>query len=279
MRRLLPLAAIVVVAAPVVVGIFYSAAVALGLAGFGADGATLLRLERVLGEQVVWESVAWSAWAAGASTVLALVAAVLTAAAFRGTSRVQRTARALAILPLPIPHLVAAATAVLVLAQSGLVARLGIATGAIDSVDGMPALVYDGAGIGLILTLAWKEFPFLALLAFTILATRGQALEETARSLGATPTQTFRRVTWPLLWRGLLPGAIAVFVFAFGSYETAVLLAPSDPLALPLLTMERYTDAALGQRGDAFVLALIAFAVAGAAVAAHEVARSAAGLE
>ncbi|HEU4700158.1 MAG TPA: ABC transporter permease subunit, partial [Gemmatimonadales bacterium] len=158
--------------------------------------------------------------------------------------------------------------------QSGLLARLGHAAGLVATPADMPPLVYDRWGIGLVLTLAWKETPFLALLAVSVLATRGRALEEAARGLGAGTAARLRRVTLPLLWRGLLPGVIAVFVFAAGSFETALLLAPSDPLALPLLTAERAENLGLDARADAFVLALLAFAVAALAVAAHEWARA-----
>jgi len=95
-----------------------------------------------------------------------------------------------------------------------------------------------------------------------------------ARTLGARPAAVFRRVTWPLLWRGLLPAVVAVFVFVASTYEATAVLAPSDPLALPLLTLERYTDADLSRRGDAFVLVLLGMAVSLLAVAAHEWARS-----
>jgi putative spermidine/putrescine transport system permease protein len=134
----------------------------------------------------------------------------------------------------------------------------------------MPALVLDPWGVGLILALTWKELPFLALVAASVLATRGSALEETARGLGAGPLSVLGRVTWPMLWRGMLPAAVVVFTFVAGSYEATVLLAPSDPMALPLLTWERYTDAALARRGDAYVLALLGMALAGFAVALHE---------
>jgi putative spermidine/putrescine transport system permease protein len=215
----------------------------------------------------------WSLWVAAAATALATAGAVLVAVAFRGSGRVDRLGRALAVLPLPLPHLVAAALGVLVLGQSGLLARLGFAADLIAAPAEMPALVYDRWGAGLILVLAWKELPFLALLAVSVLATRGAALEEAARSLGAGPLARFRLVTWPILWRGLLPAIVAVFVFAAGSYETAVLLAPSDPLALPLLTVERHLDPSLDRRADAYVLALAAFAIAILAAVAHEWAR------
>lgn len=258
------------VATPVAVGVAYSLAAATGLAGYGAGGFTLDRLARVLGEAAVWESVFWTVRTAALATLLAAAAAVAVAVGFRGSSAVDRTARALSVLPLPVPHLIAATTAVLVLGQSGLLSRIGVSAGWLTGPADMPALVYDRAGMGLILMLGWKEFPFLALVAFSVLATRGAALEETARSLGAGPWQRFLRVTWPILWRGLAPAAVAVFAFAAGSYEAAALLAPSDPLALPVLTLERYTDPDLGRRGDAFVLTLLALALATSAVLLHE---------
>lgn len=275
-RATAPLLLALLVAAPALVGLGYAALVVVGLVGFTtpASGFTLARLARVLGEPAVWASLAWTLWVAAASTTLATLGAVAVALAFRGARLADRLGRALAVVPLPVPHLVAAAAGLLVLGQSGLLARLGHAAGLVPSPAAMPALVYDRWGIGLVLTLAWKELPFLALLAASVLATRGRALEEVARGLGAGPAARLRWVVWPLLWRGLLPGVIAVFVFAAGSFETALLLAPSDPLALPLLTAERYENAALEARPDAFVLVLLAFGVSAVAVAAHEWARA-----
>ena len=260
----------IVVAAPVGVGVAYAMLAAVGAAGPPSDAVGLRRVAAVLAERATWRGLGWSAWVASAATVIAGAAAVLTAVLFRGGGRTDRLARALAVAALPVPHLVAGATALLILGQSGVVARVLAAAGLISAPADMPALVYDPAGIGLIAALAWKEFPFLALLAFSVLSTRGAALEETARSLGAAPLQVLRHVTLPILWRGLLPGAAAVFTFALGSYEAAALLAPSDPLALPLLIEERYTDPNLGRRADAHVLALVATAASGLLVLLHE---------
>jgi len=267
------LLAALIVSLPVLVGVGYSVLASLGLTGPGANGLASARLA-VLREPVVWTGLAWSLWVAAASTGIAASGAVLVAALFRGGARSDRTARLLALLPLPIPHLAAAVAGLLLLGQSGLLARLLFALGLLSSPGEMPALVYDRAGLGLILTLAWKEFSFLALVAFSVVATRGERLEEVARTLGAKPVAVFRRVTWPLLWRGLLPAVVAVFVFVASTYEATAVLAPSDPLALPLLTLERYTDADLSRRGDAFVLVLLGMAVSLLAVAAHEWARS-----
>lgn len=265
-----PLAGALLVAAPVLAGVGYAAAGAFGLAGVGAAGFTTARAAAVLGDAATWASLAFTLRTALLSTALAAALGVLVAVTFRGGALADRAARALAVVPLPVPQVVAASCAVLVLGQSGLLARLARAAGLAATPADVPALVYDRAGLALILALGWKEFPFLALVAGSVLATRGLAAEEAARTLGATPWQAFRRVSWPLLWRGLLPSAVAVFAFVAGSYEAAALLGPSDPLPLQSLIRERYADPDLGRRGDAYVLTLVALALAALAVAAHE---------
>jgi putative spermidine/putrescine transport system permease protein len=268
------LVAALLVAAPVLVGVGYATLAALGLAGAGAAGFTTARVARVLAERATWAGLAWSLWVAGASTLLATAGAALVALAFRGAGALDRAGRLLAALPLPVPHLVAAALGVQLLGQSGLVARAGHALGLVAGPADVPALLYDPLGTGLILTMAWKELPFLAVVAASVLATRGASAEEAARTLGAGRWATLSLVTWPLLWRGLMPAVVAVFVFVAGNYEVAALMAPSDPLALPLLTAERAVDPDLARRGDAYVLALVALGVGALAVAAHEAARA-----
>lgn len=268
------LAAAALVAAPVLVGIGYAAAASFGLVGAGASGFGVERLLRVLGERMTWTGLGFTLRVAAISTVLATVGAVAVAVSFRGMAPLDRAARALAALPLPIPHLVAGMLGVWVLGQSGLLARLAFAAGLIDAPAQMPALVYDEWGLGLALTMAWKEMAFLSVVATALLATQAAVVEEAARTLGSGPWNTFRRVTWPLLWRGLLPAVIAVFVFVAGSYEAAALLAPSAPPALPLLVLERAADPDLARRGDAYVVSLILLAIGVLAVLAHEWARA-----
>jgi len=268
------LALTAIVAAPVAVGVAYAIGASLGAWGVGAQageaGLGLGRIFRVVREPTVVDGTLWTLRVALLSTALSTALAVGLALAFRGGDRADRIGRTLALLPLPVPHLVAAVAALLILGQSGLLARVAFALGWIEGPAGMPALVYDRAGVGVIASLVWKEVPFLTLVASSVLATRGDALERTARRLGASGWMTLRRVTWPTLWRGMLPAIVAVFTFVAGSWEVAILLAPSDPLALPLLTLERYTDVDLARRPDAFVLTLVGVAIAVGAVLLHE---------
>ena len=268
----LPLLLAGLVALPVVFGAVYSALALFGMAGAGSDASAWgwTRAQSLFLDPVTWRGVGWSLYMAATSTTLATAAAAAVALLFPHSRGTDRTARTLAALPLPVPHLVAAATALFVLGQSGLLARVLHALGVIELPADMPALVYDRAGVGLVLSLAWKEFPFLAVVAFALRGAQADAYDETARTLGAGARATAWRVHWPLLWRGLLPAVVATFVFAFGSYESAVLLAPVDPAPLPILTMERFADPDLTRRGEAYGLALVALLIAGVAVAVHE---------
>ncbi len=267
------LLAALTVALPALVGLGYVLLGALGLAGPGRQSGAG-RFARVLMERTVWSGLAWSVGTALAATLLAFVAAATIAIVFRGRSRLDAAARFLVVAPLPVPHIAAAVMGVLVLGQSGLLARFAFAFGWITEPAQMPVLIYDRTGIGFVLAMAWKELPFLALIALTVLARKGPELDEAARTLGAGPWTVATRVLWPTLWRGMLPAATAAFIFVAGTYEATALLAPSRPLPLPVLQFERYTDANLARRGDAYVIALVLFALAMIAVVLHELARA-----
>jgi ABC-type uncharacterized transport system YnjBCD permease subunit len=271
-RRAVAVGAVLVL--PVVVGCAYALLGATDVIGGVEQPAGLGRIQRVLTEPAVWRGTAWAVWVALASTTLAALLAVVLSLVYAGTSRTDRLARALMNIPLAFPHLVAATVGLLMLGQSGMLARIFMWTGIITTSAQMPELVSDPFGIGVILTLTWKESAFLLLINAAVLSGHGGAYEEVARTHGASRWQVLQRVTWPLLWRGMSPALVAVGVFSFGSYESMVLLAPSNPLALPLLIAERYVDPALARRNDAFVLALLGIVIGMIAVAVHERIRS-----
>lgn len=258
--------AVALVAAPVIAGSLYSGAAALGMVGAGATGFDPSRVLRVLVDAETWRSVAWTAYTAGLATLLATAGALLVSV------QIQRSTagRWLATFPLSMPYVAAGLAALLLFGQSGLLSRLAFHAGLVAQPGDFPVLVYDRPGIALILAFAWKEFPFLALTALAVLDTRGHVLEDTARTLGASARQTFRRVTLPLLLRGIAPAVIAGFAYLVGQYELAVLLAPSDPQPLAVLTYERAFDPDLGRRGEAHALGLLAMIACAGLVLVHE---------
>lgn len=255
----------VVLVSPVAVGALYSVLAAVGLAGPGAGAFTIDAVSRVLVSSETWRGLAWTVAVSAVATGLAMAAACAVAILVRSS----RLGQTLALLPLAVPHVAVALAALLLLGQSGLLSRLAYALGVTSSPVDFPALVYDPAGVSLILAFAWKEFPYLTITALAVLLTRSTDLDEVARTLGASPGQVFWRVTWPQLWRGVSPAVLAAFAFLVGQYEMPALLAPSSPTALSLLTYERWTDPDLLRRGEAHVLALLAFLVSAAVVLMH----------
>ncbi len=262
MRRALPAMLLIT---PVAIGAAYSAAAAVGLAGPGARGFTLRPTLAVLSAPATWRSVAWTVAVGSVATAIAVALACCAARWLLRRASWQR----LAVLPMAVPHVAAALAALLLVSQSGLLSRLVYAAGLTQEPAGFPALVYDAAGVGLVFAFVWKEFPYLVLTAIAVLATGTNELEEVARTLGATPRQAFWRVTWPSLWRGMAPAVLATFAYLVGQYEMPALLAPSDPLALSLLTYERSVDPVLARRAEAHVLGLLALVLTAAVVLAH----------
>ncbi|HYW33138.1 MAG TPA: ABC transporter permease subunit [Gemmatimonas sp.] len=257
--------AVTLVSAPVVAGTLYSLAAAFGLVGAGSTGWDASRIMRVIGSSETWQSVLWTLYTAGVATIIAVIGAIALSVVLQRSG----VGRALATFPLAVPYVAAGLAALLLLGQSGFFSRVAFAAGAVHDPAGFPELVYDRPGIALILAFAWKEFPFLALTAFAVLDTRGAELADTARTLGASAAATFRRVTLPLLWRGIAPATIAGFAYLVGQYELAVLLAPSAPQPLSVITYERASDPDLSRRGEAHVLGLLAMTLCGALVVVH----------
>lgn len=60
------------------------------------------------------------------------------------------------------------------------------------------------------------------------------SLEEAARNLGASPLQTFRRITLPLISPGMMAGSIFAFIVSFGQFDVTIFLATPENQTLPL---------------------------------------------
>lgn len=265
--RLLPLLmAGTLLGVPIVVGVGYLVAGALGVVGNATPGAA----GRVLADGAVLRSAVLSLWIAVAGTALATIGALGIALSFDGHRTVDRVARRAAVLPLPVPAVAASVAVLLLLSQAGWLSRVATRLQLVSGPADFPALVYDPFAIGVITAVVWKEMPFLLLLALSLQSLRGRALTDAARTLGASRWQAVRRVTLPVLVRGLSPSIVAVFVFVLGSLELPMVLAPSSPLALPMLIQERRQALDAASHGEAYVIALLATVLALLAALVHE---------
>jgi len=190
------------------------------------------------------------------ATIFSSVLGVAGALVLRATRRGRRLASLVFQYNLSVPHVVGALCMLLLLQQSGLVARLAGATGLGGGQGTFPVIVHDRFGWGIIAELVWKETPFIGVVVLAALSSGVRELEEAARTLGAGPWQRFRLVVLPLLAPGLVATSIIVFAFSFGSYEVPVLLGRPFPATLPVVSYQYYRDIDLNTRPQAMAISV-----------------------
>jgi putative spermidine/putrescine transport system permease protein len=212
-----------------------------------------------------------AAWFSLRVALLATVVSAVAAVAVAGALRSRGTAvRALASLPVPVPHLLVAVVAVLWLAPGGLAER---ALGALP-VD----LVRDGAGLGIVVVYAYKEIPFLVLLLLAAMGTGLREREEAAAVLGASARQRLAWVVWPAIRGPLVIGSIVVAAFVLGAFEVPLTVGPNYPPTLATYAYEATQhDVLAGEGVAAAALLLTALAAIALSALAVRLARTAEG--
>lgn len=248
-------------------GLLFGLAQSLGLFSLVDVGGPTLRFYReALVSADFARSLLLTLWIAAASTALASVFGLGLALLLRKATFAQRIVLVLVQLPLPVPHLVAGVGVALLLAQSGIFARLLHALGLVAAPAAFPPLVQDRAAVGVIVTYVWKELPFMTLAALAGLQASGAELERAARNLGATPWRALRHVTLPLVAPSLGGAALIVFAYVFGAFEVPLLLGQSYPRALAVEAYARYQDTDLAVRPAALALNTLIAALTALAV-------------
>jgi putative spermidine/putrescine transport system permease protein len=158
-----------------------------------------------------------------AATLLGLALAVpASLAVARRRFRGRGTISTLLLLPIVVPGVVLG-TAIYVFQI-----ETEIATG-------LPLL---GSTWGLILAHALIVVPWAARLVTASLAGFDPAIEEAAKNLGAGPFTTFRRITVPAIWPGIVAGAMFGFVTSFSNLEMSLFLVGAGRTTLPIAILQ-----------------------------------------
>lgn len=199
---------------------------------------------------------------AGASTVVACLVGFTAALVIVQGRWCGKLVAALGTLTIPVPHIVGAASISLLLADSGLLARL------FDAGGSWPELVGGPWWIAVIAEYGWKESAFVALVVTGTLATRAVSYDETAALLGAGRLRRLRHILIPLSLPALTVSATIVFVYSLGSYEVAWLLGRVYPEPLPVMALRLFNTATLTARPEAAAVAIVTSALSFGAVAA-----------
>lgn len=225
----------------------------------GWSQASLEAYTALIHDPLFWEAVVFTLRITLISTLIAAVLAVAMAAVLRRRGAV---VRALAAVPVPVPHLVAAVLGVLWLGPGGIADRL---------LGGMPLdLVRDPSGWGVILVYIYKEAPFLMLVVLAAWGPAVAAREEAAATLGLGPLRRLGLVVWPAIRPALLTGSAVVAAFAIGAFEVPLVIGPTAPETLSEYALQAGRGATLDSRAVSYaaLVAMSALTVVVGALAA-----------
>jgi molybdate/tungstate transport system permease protein len=114
---------------------------------------------------------------------------------------------------------------------------------------------------GIVIAMLFVSVPFLIDSAKDGFHKVDRRLENVARTLGASPWQTFKRVSFPLAWRSIVSGSIMMWARGISEFG-AVIIVAYHPMTAPVLVYERFETYGLNySRPVAVVLILIAIIV------------------
>ncbi len=208
---------------------------------------TLERMLETVRDAEVLRSVGLSLWASALAAVLALIlgtplAYVLARREFAGKQLVE----SLIDLPIMIPHPVVG-IALLTLAGRNnwfgrALASLGVEI--MGTVTGITAVLFF-VGLPFYINTAKAGFESVPV-----------RLENVARSLGASPSATFFRVTLPLCRRSMLVGMILCMARALSEFGAVVIVA-YHPMIAPVLMFERFTAYGLSYSQPVAVILIV----------------------
>ena len=179
------------------------------------DAFTLRHYSEALGNGLVVPSIQNSLLYAGCATLVALVIGLSVAwVVVRSDLKIRGWLDAVVMLPLAVPGLVMA-FGYLALSQEGKSFHFLVGAG------GSPFLL-------LVIAYAIRRLPYVVRSAVAGLQQSNPALEEAARSLGATPARALRRIAIPLIGANLAAGAILAFAFAMLEVSDSLILAQQE---------------------------------------------------
>jgi sulfate transport system permease protein len=169
-----------------------------------------------------------------------LIAWVLVRDEFPG----KRLVNSLIDLPFALPTIVAGVT---LLALYGPQSPLGL------------NLAYTRAGV--LLALAFETLPFVVRAVQPVLLTIEPDAEEAARSLGARPLTSFRRILLPAMTPAILAGAALAFARAIGEFGSVVLLSGNIPYRTEVAAVHVFSLVQSDDAGGAAAVSVVLLAL------------------
>jgi putative spermidine/putrescine transport system permease protein len=182
---------------------------------------------------VLWRSL----WLSFASTVICILLGYPIAyyATRIASTQAKRYIYMIILAPLFTSAVIRVIAWIVILGNKGIVNTVLLELGLVESA--VRFLYTEGT---IMTGLVYTMIPFAVLTIAAVLENIDGRLEEAARDLGATPLQTFLRVTLPLSVPGVSAGAILVFSLCLSAYVTPALLGGGRIKVLASIIFEQF---------------------------------------
>ena len=248
-----PALAMLLTLGPVLLALAFMLLYSVGAIGLLSEGWTWRYWQQGLADADTWLSLAYSG-AIGAASLLLALAVALALQALLGARLHTPWLQALLFIPVSTPPMVAALSATLWFSNSGVLARLTHALGALDQPQDFATPLQSPGGAGIILIHVLLVAPFLLLL-LARLAQQQQttALAGLAATLGGTRWQIWRHVTVPVLLRAARPTLTVYLMALIGAYEIPLVAGAAHPQMVAVQVQRLLTQSEPANRPQAYV--------------------------
>jgi molybdate transport system permease protein len=191
---------------------------------------------------------------ASLATILASILGIVVGKVLgRRRSFTRDVAESLLTLPLVLPPTVLGYYLLVVLGREGFIGAWLMRTFGVSLI-----FTWQGA----VIAAAVAAFPLILRAARVAFSEVDAQLENAARSLGASESEVFFRVTLPLAWRGVLAGALLAFARAMGEFGATLMVAGSLPGRTQTLSLAIYDAVMAGDDTRANTLVIISLITA-----------------
>lgn len=156
-----------------------------------------------------------------------------------GIARAESTTRNILLLLIILPFWIS--FLLRVYAWMGLLNNYGVINNALLTlgiIDQPLQLIYTDFAV--YVGLVYSYLPFMILPLYATLERMDPDLVEAAQDLGASPSQAFRDITWPLARPGVIAGCLLVFIPAMGEYVIPYLLGGPDSMMIGRVLFDEF---------------------------------------
>lgn len=156
-----------------------------------------------------------------------------------GIARSEKSTRNMLLLLIILPFWIS--FLLRVYAWMGLLNNYGVVNNLllwIGAIDKPLQLMYTDFAI--YIGLVYSYLPFMVLPLYATLERMDPDLVEASQDLGASPSQAFRDITWPLARPGVIAGCLLVFIPAMGEYVIPYLLGGPESLMIGRVLFDEF---------------------------------------